>query len=65
MKERRTRKRPAIGRSQARRSLRLAFSPGAVPLRQSLGGDEYATRYYAHVRDLAAMAAEIETLRES
>ncbi|WP_331733880.1 hypothetical protein OH786_38015 (plasmid) [Streptomyces atratus] len=26
--------------------------------------DEYATRYYTHVRDLAALAAEIETLCE-
>ncbi|MFI1176813.1 hypothetical protein [Streptomyces melanogenes] len=26
--------------------------------------DEYATRYYTHVRDLAVLAAEIETLRE-
>ncbi|GHC38945.1 hypothetical protein [Streptomyces cinnamoneus] len=26
--------------------------------------DEYATRYYTHVRDLAALAAEIQTLRE-
>ncbi len=26
--------------------------------------DEYATRYYTHVRDMAVLAAEIETLRE-
>ncbi|KUN76557.1 hypothetical protein [Streptomyces griseoruber] len=26
--------------------------------------DEYATRYYTHVRDLAVLATEIETLRE-
>ncbi|MFE0106421.1 hypothetical protein [Streptomyces sp. NPDC059009] len=25
--------------------------------------DEYAAKYYAHVRDMAALAAEIETLR--
>ncbi len=25
--------------------------------------DEYATKYYTHVRDLALLAAEIETLR--
>ncbi|MEE1743761.1 hypothetical protein ACFYNF_38680 [Streptomyces sp. NPDC006641] len=27
--------------------------------------DEYATRYYTHTRELAALAAEIETLRET
>ncbi|MFF8914859.1 hypothetical protein ACF08M_16450 [Streptomyces sp. NPDC015032] len=26
--------------------------------------DEYATRYYTHVRDMAVLAAEVETLRE-
>lgn len=26
--------------------------------------DEYATRYYTHVRDMAALAAEVENLRE-
>ncbi|MFJ1673104.1 hypothetical protein ACIOK4_43490 [Streptomyces bottropensis] len=26
--------------------------------------DEYATRYYTHVRDMAAMAAEIEAQRD-
>ncbi|MFI9724423.1 hypothetical protein ACIHFE_33135 [Streptomyces sp. NPDC052396] len=26
--------------------------------------DEYATRYYAHVRDMAVLAAEVENLRE-
>ncbi|WP_328433138.1 hypothetical protein [Streptomyces sp. NBC_00425] len=26
--------------------------------------DEYATRYYTHVRDMAAMAAEIEVQRD-
>jgi hypothetical protein len=26
--------------------------------------DEYAARYYTHVRDLAVLAAEIDTLRE-
>ncbi|MEW1775156.1 hypothetical protein [Streptomyces sp. NPDC086777] len=26
--------------------------------------DEYATRYYTHMRDMAVLAAEIETLRE-
>jgi hypothetical protein len=25
--------------------------------------DEYATRYYTHVRDVAVLAAEIESLR--
>ncbi|OLZ62934.1 hypothetical protein AV521_40760 [Streptomyces sp. IMTB 2501] len=25
--------------------------------------DEYATRYYTHVRDMAVLAAEVETLR--
>jgi hypothetical protein len=27
-------------------------------------GDEYATRYYTHVRDLAVLAAEIEASRQ-
>lgn len=27
-------------------------------------GDEYATKYYTHVRDMAVLAAEIETLRD-
>ncbi|MFF5208879.1 hypothetical protein [Streptosporangium sp. NPDC000396] len=26
--------------------------------------DEYATKYYAHVRDMAILAAEIESLRQ-
>ncbi|MFJ7949686.1 hypothetical protein ACIQ6K_39825 [Streptomyces sp. NPDC096354] len=26
--------------------------------------DEYATRYYMHVRDMAVLAAEVETLHE-
>jgi hypothetical protein len=26
--------------------------------------DEYAARYYRHVRDMAVLAAEVETLRE-
>ncbi|MCX5163959.1 hypothetical protein OOK39_43375 [Streptomyces sp. NBC_00264] len=26
--------------------------------------DEYATRYYTHVRDMAVLAAEVENLRE-
>ncbi|MFE7042335.1 hypothetical protein ACFU9X_23700 [Streptomyces atratus] len=26
--------------------------------------DEYATKYYTHVRDMAVLAAEVETLRE-
>ncbi|MEU7829718.1 MULTISPECIES: hypothetical protein [unclassified Nonomuraea] len=26
--------------------------------------DQYATKYYGHVRDMAALAAEIESLRE-
>ncbi|MFF8896045.1 hypothetical protein ACF082_00930 [Streptomyces lydicus] len=26
--------------------------------------DEYATRYYTHVRDVAVLAAEVESLRE-
>lgn len=28
-------------------------------------GDEYATRYYTHVRDMAVLATEVENLRES
>ncbi|MFD4771823.1 hypothetical protein [Streptomyces niveus] len=27
-------------------------------------GDEYATKYYMHVRDMAVLAVEIETLRD-
>ncbi|MFI9723808.1 hypothetical protein ACIHFE_29815 [Streptomyces sp. NPDC052396] len=27
-------------------------------------GDEYATRYYTHVLDMAVLAAEVEALRE-